>query len=917
MVNSAAMRLTASPMLQWGLILGLMLAQIVAEAKESSGLSRGEAEGLFAAKIQPLLEQRCHACHGGDPDKIKGEYTMLTGRAMRRGGQTFQPALVSGKPDESPFYLAITWKSEDLQMPPKENDRMTPQQIGWIRDWIMAGAPWPKDMAAARLAAGNRWNAPGEVTVPTSGGLSDAWTQRTYEPARLWAYQPLRKPVPPGKGHPVDAFLRARFPEGLHFAPRTKPRALLRRVSFNMTGLPPRPDEMRSFLKDSVGDPDKAWVRVIDRLLDSPHHGEQMARHWLDVVRYADSAGFANDYPRPNAWRYRDYVIRSFNEDKPYHHFVREQLAGDTLKADDPEHLIATGFLRMGPWEHTSMSVFRVTRQQWLDDVTDSVGQTFLGHALQCAKCHDHKFDPLPTRDYYRMRAAFSTTQFAGREAPFLEQENTEGFDQAERWTRAKLDQYRLQHSKLKARVDKLRKQEFSAAKVGDNGLDPGDENSLARMNKNIQKHVWELDKVQPIVLSVYTGNTVTRNNIGKRLLLPKDPWAKGYLETDHILTGGNVYAPGEPVTPGALSAVSSLGGMPNPDFPEGRGNRRLALADWIVDPSNPLTARVIANRVWAWHFGRGLAGNPNNLGVTGKLPTHPALLDWLATTLVEEGWSIKRLHRIILSSEAYRSSIQHPEKVAMDQHDPERLSYAVFRPRRLVAEEFRDAMLAASGELNRQLGGVPCRPDMNPEVAMQPRQIMGGTASVYEPDPLPMQRNRRSIYAEKTRGLRDPFLEMFNQPGPDKSCELRETSTIAPQALTLMNSGEIQDRSLAFASRVLSESTSDTAAINQVFLLALGRSATPHESRACMQHWRDAAKEEEGKQHEPHRYATRITRTVMAEKTGEPYTFVEYMPVYESYVPDLQSSEVDARTRALAQVCLVVFNSNEFAYLQ
>ena len=647
-----------------------------------------------------------------------------------------------------------------------------------------------------------------------------------------------------------------------------------------------------------------------------PHYGEHFARHWLDVARYADSAGFANDYTRPNAWRYRDYVVRAFNQDKPYNQFVREQVAGDEINPVNPERLVATGFLRMGPWEQTGMSVFKETRQMWLDDVTDSVGQTFLAHAMQCAKCHDHKFDPLPTRDYYGMMAVFSTTQFAERNAPFLPSESRHGFAGFRSLTQSKIAGYERQKKELAQKIARLKKAETGNAKVGDNGLDPGDEASQSRIFKNLIRHRLELDRVQPVTHSVFTGKTVAMKNVQGRLKMPQNPWQKGYLDPDVIYTGGNVYTHGDAVAPAALSAAESLGGMEARPFPSGQGKRRLALANWIVDAKNPLTARVMVNRVWSWHFGRGIAGNPNNFGGTGELPTHPALLDYLADWFMKNGWSVKKLNALILSSETYRRSSRHADPKSLEEKDPKGVLYASFLPRRLVAEEIRDAMLFVSGELNPKVGGIPARPDVNPEVAFQPRQIMGGTASVYEPDPLPEQRNRRTIYAEKIRGLRDPFLETFNQPGPDDSCELRQTSTVAPQALTLLNAEEVHDRALAFADRLLKEGKKGNAVIQRAFELALGRSASPDEIAACAERWNRATQAEEEKTPRPKAYPKMIKRTVMAEKTGEPYDFLEFLPAFETYQSDLQRSEVDARTRGLAHVCLVLFNLNEFSYL-
>ncbi|MCA9216068.1 MAG: PSD1 domain-containing protein [Planctomycetales bacterium] len=876
-----------------------------------------DGEKLFALKLQPLFTEKCVACHGADPEDIASNFDIRSRESMIRGGENFGEAvIIPGNGRESILHAVVTRREQGFEMPPKESEKLSADQIAWIRQWIDEGAPWPD---GERIAQIQNEYAEG-VVVRTSGGLSGAWTERRYQSKHLWAYQPVRVVQPPTDVHPIDWFIDRRLKNaGLTAAPLATATELARRLSFGLTGLPPKvfDETVAAFENDyAKNDPSTAVLEFATKLMSTPHYGEHFGRHWLDVARYADTAGFANDFTRPNAWRYRDYVIRAFNDDKPYNDFAREQIAGDEIEPDNGEMRIATGFLRMGPWEQTAMSVFRVTRQQWLDDVTDSVGQTFLGHALQCAKCHDHKFDPVPTRDYYRMMAVFTTTQFAETDTPFLPVENRNGFEAADRWTRAKIAAYEKQRDELNERVRKNRKQETADAKTGDNGLSPGDEASLARMNKNISRHTWELQKTEPAAFAVYTGKTIERPNVLKRIHPPADPWDKGEIEPDTILNGGDAYSRGDSVTPGALSAAESLGEMSAFAFPAGKGKRRTALADWIVDASNPLTARVIVNRVWSWHFGRGIAGNPNNLGSTGKLPTHPELLDFLAHWFVENDWSIKELNKLIVTSEAYRRSARCPDPTALADKDPTNETYAVFAPRRLSAEELRDAMLAISGELNRQVGGVPCRPDINMEVAMQPRQIMGGSASVYEPDPLRSQRNRRTIYAEKIRGLRDPFMETFNQPGPDKSCESRETSTVTPQALTLFNAEEAQDRALVFADRLIRDGGDESQIIEQAFKDALGRRPTGEELAMCIKHWADATKEEDGKQYPPRTYQSELPRTVMAEKTGEPYDFIEIAPAYENYEPDLQPSDVDPRTRGLAQVCLVIFNLNEFAYL-
>ncbi len=873
-----------------------------------------DGEKLFALKIKPLLAEKCLACHGNDPDEIKGGLDLRSRQSLLSGGDSFgEEVLIPGNGQHSYLYITAWRAEEGFEMPPKQADQLSQVQQRWIRDWIDAEAPWPDD---ERVKAIQQQYAQG-VQVATSKALSEDWQHRRYEPQKLWAYRPLHVTDVPNGKHPVDWFIDQQLLAAqIEPAKPADGEKLARRICFNFTGLPPEPEQIENFVAAYTAQPEAAVRELAKQLMATPHYGEHFGQHWLDVVRYADSAGFANDYSRPNAWRYRDYVVRAFTSDKPYNDFVREQIAGDEIDADDPELLIATGFLRMGPWEQTGMSVFKETRQQWLDDITDSVGQTFLGHALQCAKCHDHKFDPVPTRDYYRMMAVFSTTQFAERDAPFLEQENQFGFGNADAWVNAKLEAYEQQRQVLQAHIEARQKQETGTAKVGDNGLDPGDEASMARINKNMKRHEIEMDRTRPLALSVYTGTTTPRKNVEGRLPLPNNPWIKSELEADTIFTGGSVYAAGETVTPGALSALESLSGWAPSEFPGERGSRRLALAQWIVHPMNPLTARVIVNRVWSWHFGTGIAANPNNFGGTGGLPTHPELLDYLAAWFVNNGWSVKKLNELIVTSAAYRRSSNHPDPLQLAERDPTGQLYASFLPRRLTAEELRDAMLAASGELNRQVGGSPARPDINMEVAFQPRQIMGGTASVYEPDPLPEQRNRRSLYAEKIRGLRDPFLESFNQPGPDKSCELRETSTVAPQALTLFNAEEIHDRALAFAVRLLQEERDARTTIDRAFQIAVGRNANDDELSECLRHWASATNEETSKTYEPKTYPHKIDRTVMAEKTGEPYSFIEILPAFVTYQADIQPAEVDAKTRGLAQVCLVLFNLNEFSYL-
>ena len=326
----------------------------------------------------------------------------------------------AGNAKESPLYIATIWTDPDFQMPPKENDRLTDAQMDMLEAWIDGGAPWPDAMRRDEILAEGNWDWGDEVPVKTSGALSENWANRRYKGEDLWAFYPLKEVVLPKnfkKKNPIDAFIQQKLKEeGLKPTSKADKRTLIRRATYDLIGLPPTPEEVETFLADKSED---AFENLVERLLASPKYGEQWGRHWLDVVRYADTDGFANDYARPNAWRYRDYVIRAFNDDKPYNEFIMEQIAGDEMNPQNPEMLIASGFLRMGPWEHTGMSIVAETRQFYLDDVTNGVGESFLSMPLRCARCHDHKFDPIPTKDYYRIQAVFATTQFADRKLHF------------------------------------------------------------------------------------------------------------------------------------------------------------------------------------------------------------------------------------------------------------------------------------------------------------------------------------------------------------------------------------------------------------------------------------------------------------------------------------------------------------------
>jgi hypothetical protein len=875
---------------------------------------------LFTTRVQPLLKTKCLPCHGNDLQKLRGGLDLRTRAGLLKGGDSGKPAVVPGQPDQSPLLLAVTRKDPDLAMPPMENDKLTPEQVELLRQWIAEGARWPEPGGAAE------WSGTKEgVAVVTSGGRSPEWTNRKYKPEDLWAYQPLRRPAVPVVGsallpNPIDAFIRQKqVARGVAPAPPADRRTLIRRLTFDLTGLPPTPQEIEAFVRDATPD---AYDRLVRRLLANPHYGEQQARHWLDVVRYADTSGFSNDFERPNAWRYRDYVIRSFNADKPYDRFVLEQLAGDELDPSDPELLLAAGFLRMGPWEHTAMTVAAVTRQDYLDDVTHSVGVTFLGQALRCARCHDHKFDPIPTKDYYRLQAVFATTHFAERAVPFLKVENTADLAQAKAPVERRLREANAVLDRLQAKGDAALAaflKQKGVARFTD--LAPRDrphrdtfgltrqELSLRKINrKRVDYFERELLRFEPYAFSVYSGPPNAYSSM--KTIHPVPPSRALTIPVVHILPGGSLETPAEAVQPGVLSVVQET------PIPESVTGRRLALARWIVRRDNPLTARVIVNRVWQQHFGRGLVATPNNFGKMGARPSHPELLDWLAEWFMDHGWSLKKLHALIVSSAVYQQSGRHPDGESLDRIDAKNELLARFPPRRLAAEELRDALLAVTGELNREMGGPGVFPEIHREVALQPRHIMGSVAPAYQPSPLPRQRHRRTIYAFRYRTLADPLLEVFNRPGSETSCERREQTTVTPQVFALFNGEFTHQRALALATVLDKQAATPAARVQAAFRIVHGRQASREEVELVLAHLRTMTEHHRSHSPPPVELPKSVKRHMVEEMTGEAVEWEETLDVKE-FVRDLSLGDVEASTRALADLCLVLMNSNEFLYVR
>ena len=868
-----------------GVGVGLALAALASAAPS--------AEDLFVETVQPTLKQQCLGCHGEANTFAKLD--LRTRDAAIKGGQR-GPAIISGDPGSSLLIAAID-QSGELQMPPGGAEKQLPADVRLaFREWVRAGAPY----VAAETAS--RWE---------------------FDEADLWAFRPIGKVQLPTAGvdpskvqTSVDNFISAKLAEqGLEPAPEAEKVTLIRRVTFDLTGLPPTPEAVDAFVGDTSPD---AYKALVDRLLDSPRYGERWGRHWLDVTRYADTAGYSNDFERPNAWRYRDYVIRSFNDGKPYDQFVLEQVAGDELFPDNPDAIIATGFLRSGPWEHTGMAVAAVSRQLFLDDVTHHVGQSFLGLTLGCARCHDHKFDPIPTKDYYRLQAVFARTAFARRPLDFLTQEPTAGFDIGRQPFEARIAtlEHRMHdlHEAARVRLAEAKGEEAAAnaaSSILQRYMDKEEAELLKLLRKRVTMHKLSILRFEPLAMSVSNGLVPEWETVAARNSYMKPT---EYLDAKtHVLVGGDIQAPAQEVTPGVLEAVERYADFPSPAIPDGLAGRRSALAKWIVNPRNPLTARVMVNRIWQYHFGRGLAANPNNFGKMGKKPSHPELLDWLAGFFVDQAWSVKAVHRVILLSSAYQRASAHPRQAEVSAKDPENIYLAHFSPRRLEAEELRDSMISVAGELSDMSGGPGTYPQINNDVALQPRHAMGTVRPIYEAEPTRRRRNRRSVYSFQQRSLIDPLVEVFNGANPDLTCERRESSTVPTQAFALLNSEQSREMALIMGKRLAD--LRPVKRIDTAFRLAVGRLPDDQERT-----WTEEFLEEMAAHHADHAAQPRqppddVVHHITSELTGEKFEFVQ--PAYSGpYEHNPHPSEATPETRALADLALALFNSNEFVYV-
>ena len=776
----------------------------------------------YSREVQPILARHCYSCHG--PDVAEGGLALHVQGPALFGTDATPGVIVSGEPDHSELILRV--KSDDeWERMPLDAEPLSEEEITILREWISEGAPFEKHWAFI----------PREAIEPPEV-VDASWIR-----------------------NPIDRFILAKLEEeGLKQAPLADPAALFRRVYYDVIGLPPTPEETIAFLSDPSPE---AYEKLVDRLLESPHYGEKWARHWLDVVRYAESNSFERDAPKPYAWRYRDYVIRSLNEDKPYDQFVREQLAGDELDQITRDSIIATGYYRLGTWDDEPADPLQ-SRYDDLDNIVSTTGQAFLGLTVGCARCHDHKIDPFPQADYYGLLAFFAdVTPYA------LPKDHSAHVHSL--WNLSP-DESQSQRAELQEAASRLERERRELEQIAITRMDGPDQRLTETdgrqrvLDEKLEDHQTDEERTDYVRILSELKDLRTRLDE-----LPED-WAlslaKCYPHPDptHVMLRGNAHALGDAVEP----HYPELFGDATPPIPmaseEARSaGRRVVLAEWIASPDNMLASRVIANRVWQHHFGRGIVRSANNFGLLGTAPTHPKLLDWLANYLTEHDWRLKELHRLILNSSAYRMSSQSNEECLAA--DPENDYFWRFNSRRLSAEEIRDSVLSASGQLNDKLYGPSVYPKLSEEV-LATQSKPGHNWNISPSDVAA----RRSIYIHVKRSVIPPELAVFDFPDTDSSCEARFNTTQASQALNLLHSEFVRTQSRHLAERARSEAGDQLRdQVSRVFWI-------------CLQREPDKASVEEG------------------------------LGFIERLVSDYHLEE----SEAMREFCLMTLNLNEFVYL-
>jgi hypothetical protein len=730
-----------------------------------------EGIAYFEKNIRPLLAANCYGCHSSQLASPMSGLTLDTKTGMLRGGKSGLPAVVPGKPEDSLIVAAVKHTTA-LSMPPGKS--LAAAEIDALVEWIEMGAPDPRTDAAPAPVAAYDWD----------------------KARRHWSFQPVRDPAPPQVASSdwnqtsIDRFIKAKLDEkALKPQPRAAKLTLIRRVTYDLTGLPPTPEEIEAFVKDASP---HAYEKLVDRLLASPQYGETWGRHWLDVVRYADTAGDNADFPIPSMYRYRNWVIAAFNNDEPYDQFLRDQIAGDLLAAKDDlaskdkklwqAKIIATGYLANSRRFGSRAAEFHLT----IDDTIDNIGKGMLGLTIACARCHNHKFDPIPASDYYALYGIFKSTNYAHAGTEVYP--HTYGFTALNPADASKLKEVETELSGLDNRTEDIGSGKIKFANE--------EEKRKAQRQDDENRQKWTAEyPYLPKAYSVADGKPVNAK----------------------IMIGGEPSKLGPEVPRGFLTI---LGGQKLP--PDEKGSGRLELALWITDPKNPLTARVIVNRVWGWHFGRGIVATPDDFGARGEPPSNPELLDYLTSRFIEDGWSIKTLNRRILLTRAYQMSSGMNDGDALKDSKNEYLWH--FSPRRLEAEEVRDALLFVGGNLDLTPGGEqPFPPEMSWRYS-QHKPFIGSDAAYAT--------NKRAVYLMQQRIRRQPFLELFDGADTNSETGVRPLTTTALQALYMMNDPFFHAQANALALRLGAKFGSDGEWLNYAYKLLYGRAPRADEVR-------------------------------------------------------------------------------------
>ena len=753
-------------------------------------LARSATAADVAGPALAVLNQRCASCHGA-ATAMSG--LQLTSRDTALKGGKRGPAIVPGNAASSLLFQAVSGSAK-VSMPPGQ--KLPDSEIAALKAWIDAGAEWTSATTAPRT----EW----------------------------WAFRKIQRPESPGA---IDAFILAKL-RAAHIppAPEADRMTLLRRACYDLLGLPPTQQQIKSFLNDRSPD---AWERLIDSLLASPRYGEKWGRHWLDLARYGDTSGFEQDPYILEAWRYRDYVIKSFNEDKPYDRFAKEQIAADELYPTDPEARTGTGFYRVGPNRDMLFKVEDLNRVERLTDAVDTTSAVFLGLTVGCARCHDHKFDPIPQRDYYRMQAIFAP---AVNDRAFLEYNDARFYDIAANTREFRLRQIGTQIDRIeKPYRERLRKEKIARLETAAQAaVNAKPENRTPEQQILAAKVADRITVSNDEVLAALSPEDAERMQVIEKKLVgvfagyAPPPMAPAIIDVGreaprtYIATRGNPDAPGDEVQPGFLTVLGG-GDVPEPPLHTQTTYRRKALAEWIARPENPLFARVMVNRIWQYHFGQGLVSTTSDFGTRAGQPSHPELLDWLAAEFADRKWSIKAMHKLIMMSDAYRRS-SNPSPEA-EKADPANLLLSHANRRRLESEEIRDSVLQVSGALNLKMSGPPVVPPLEKEELFG---IIGKPESAWMVTPEKEEHTRRSVYMLVRRTFVPPMFEAFDTPDGVLTCARRNNSTTAPQSLALLNSRFMQEQARLLAS--------SAQTIDGVWRRALGRDPSAEERKAAQE---------------------------------------------------------------------------------